>query len=123
MATTPEKKKTSMGMEENVESGISYLGAFVTGIIFYFGEKESKLVRFNALQSIAFSVVVVAAWIGIWILQLIFNALTLWVVSTILGALLWIAIVIVWIVLIVKGFSGSKFKLPIIGDFCEKQIK
>jgi uncharacterized membrane protein len=124
MATTPEKKKTSMGMEENVESGLSYVGFIVTGLIFYFSEKDSKLVKFHALQSIAFTVVVVAAWIGIWILQLIFNALTLWPVSIALGWILWIAVVVVWIVLMVKGFTGKeKFKLPVLGDFCEKQIK
>jgi uncharacterized membrane protein len=119
----PEKKKTSMGMKENVESGISYLGAFITGLIFYFGEKESKLVRFHALQSIAYSIVAFAAWFGIWVLQLIFWALGAGVISTILGILLWLAILAVWIILMVKAFlGGQKLKLPLIGDFCEKQL-
>ncbi|MBN2352894.1 MAG: DUF4870 domain-containing protein [Spirochaetales bacterium] len=119
----PEKKKTSMGMEENVESGLCYVGFIVTGLIFYFSEKDSKLVRFHALQSIAYSIVAVAAWFGIWILQLIFWAIGVAVISTLLGVLLWLAIVIVWIILMVKAFmGGEKLKLPIVGDFCEKQI-
>jgi uncharacterized membrane protein len=124
MATaTPEKKKTSMGMEENVAGFLSYLGFIVTGLIFYFSEKENKNVRFHALQSIAFTVVFTAVYISFLIISVIFNAIGAPIVSSILMFLLWVAVVIVWIILMVQAFGGKKFKLPIIGDFCEKQVK
>jgi uncharacterized membrane protein len=125
MASTPEKKKTSMGMEENVESGISYVGSFVTGLIFFFGEKDSKLVRFHAMQSIALAVVAFGGWIVLAILGAIFRAIGLWQVDAyffgVLSALLWIGYFVISLIVLIKAFSGSKLKLPIIGDFAEKR--
>ena len=44
--------KTSIGMEENIAGLLCYLLIWVTGIIFFFLEKENKTVKFHALQSI-----------------------------------------------------------------------
>ena len=120
----PEKKKTSMGMEENVESGLCYVGSFVTGIIFLASEKESKLVRFHAIQSIAFAVVFAAAWLGIIILAGIFRLAQVWAIVTffdVLGWLTWIAYIVVSVIVLIRAFTGSKMKLPVIGDYSEKK--
>ena len=45
-------KKTSLGLDENVESIIAYAGIWVTGLIFLFIEKENNHVRFHAMQSL-----------------------------------------------------------------------
>ena len=76
-------------------------------------EKENKLVRFHALQSI-----------------IVFGVLTL--VSTPLGwipifggffvAVLGILGFVLWIVLMVKAYQGEKYKIPLAGDFAEKQV-
>src|SRR5699024_8626623 len=47
-------KGSSTNLEENVVSLLCYLGSFVTGIIFIIIEKNSKFVRFHAMQSIVF---------------------------------------------------------------------
>ncbi len=50
---------TSMGMDANVAAGLSYLFSIIGGLIFYFGEKQNRFVRFHAMQSILFN----AFWI------------------------------------------------------------
>ena len=44
-------EKTSLGLDENVEALLSYILGWVTGIVFLVIEKNSKFVRFHAMQS------------------------------------------------------------------------
>jgi uncharacterized membrane protein len=122
MAAVPEKKKTSMGMDENVAGLLSYLFGFITGLIFYIGEKENKFVRFHALQSIALSIVMVVLAILLAIVGFILAIIHLWFIGTIISAVVWIGVLVLWIFLMVRAFQGAKFKLPLIGDFCEKHV-
>jgi uncharacterized membrane protein len=121
----PEKKKTSMGMEENIASLLAYLFGIISGLIFYFGEKENKTVRFHALQSILWFVVFIAVYIVFSILGGIFLAIGawgLWSVFGIINTILWLVWFGITVFLMVKAYTGGKVKLPIIGDFAEKQV-
>jgi uncharacterized membrane protein len=40
-----------------------------------------------------------------------------WIILPLFGLL----VLIVWILCIVKAFNGQRFKIPVIGDFAEKQ--
>jgi uncharacterized membrane protein len=114
---------TSMGMQANVAAGLSYVAGWITGLIFFFGEKQNRFVRFNAMQSIllyaALTVVYIVidvlttalAFSGLGILLLLFG-LVIWLVG--LGAF------VLWIILMINAFQGKYIKLPIIGDYAEK---
>ena len=106
--------KSSLGMEENIAALLSYILGFITGIIFYVLEKESKFVKFHAMQSIIFSValMVISFILGLipiigWLLSLLIPPLSL----------------ILWIVLLVKAYKYEYFKIPVIGDIAENQVK
>jgi uncharacterized membrane protein len=43
------------------------------------------------------------------------------VIGLIVDILLGLGMFVLWIVLMYKAYQGEKFKLPIIGDFAEKQ--
>jgi len=109
--------KTSMNLEENVASALCYLGLIITGIIFYIIETENKTVRFHAMQSILVSVgiiiVTVFANILIWFVPFVW--FLYWLVN--------LLVFILWLVLMIKAFQGEKFKLPVVGDIAEKQVK
>jgi len=114
---------TSMGMQANVAAGLSYVAGWITGLIFFFGEKQNRFVRFNAMQSILLYAALTAFYIildvlatalafsGLGILLLLFGLL-IWLVG--LGALA------LWIILMINAFQGKYLKLPIIGDYAEK---
>jgi len=107
------KGKTSMGLEPNVAGLLCYVLGWVTGIIFFVIEKESKFVRFHAMQSIVtFGAITVAS------IVLSFIPFIGWV----LGWLLSVLGFVLWIILMIKAYQGQRFKLPWAGNFAEKQV-
>lgn len=100
-------EKTSMGLEENIAGLLCYVLGWVTGIVFLVLEKENKFVRFHAMQSlVTFLPLSLIASIG-------------WVISSLVGILA----LILWLILMFKAYQGEMYKLPIVGDFAEKQVK
>ena len=112
-------KKTSMGLDENVAGALCYVLFFVTGIVFYVMEKDSKFVKFHAVQSIAvFLPLMVLNWIissMLWSFSFSMMGL-IGIISSIIS----LVALILWIILILKAYQGEKYKLPIVGDIAEK---
>ncbi len=109
--------KTSLGLEENIAGALCYILGWITGLVFFLLEKENRFVRFHAMQSIA---TFLPLTLIVWIIQVLF----LWipVISWAIMSLIWIITLILWVVLMIKAYQGVLFKLPIVGDFAEKQI-
>lgn len=110
--TEQPTNKTSTGIQENVEGLLCYLFGWITGLIFFLIEKDSKFVRFHAMQSIAVSVVLMVIYFILGVIPIIG-----WIIMPIVG----IAAFIIWILLLVKAYQGKLFKLPVIGDFAAKR--
>ncbi len=109
-----QKTKTALGINENIEGLLCYVLGWVTGIVFLAIEKKNKFVRFHAMQSLAtFLPIMLVAWI-IGVIPFI---------GAVFAALIWIFGLILWLILIAKTYQGEKFKLPIVGDFSEKQTE
>ena len=103
--------KTSIGLAENVAGLLCYVLAWITGIIFLLIEPENKFIRFHALQSIiVFGILSVANAIlsYIPIIGIFFS----WIIGVIMF--------ILWVVLMIKAYQGTKYKLPWAGDLAEK---
>jgi uncharacterized membrane protein len=110
----PAGETSSTRLDANLAAALAYLCGFVTGLILLAVEKESRFVRFHAMQS-------TVLFLGVLVLSIAVNSILL------LGALLYAfvlfpAVVILWLVLMFKAYNGERFKLPIVGDFAEKQI-
>lgn len=120
-----EVGKTSTGLEPKLAALLSYILGIVTGVVFYLIEKENKYVRFHALQSILFSVSYFVVWVALSILLAILRVIPVagLVFVTLIGiayAVLGLGWLVIWIILMVKAYSGEKYKLPVIGDIAEK---
>jgi uncharacterized membrane protein len=122
--------KSSTGLDENIAALLSYIFGWVSGLIFFLIEKDSRLVRFHAMQSLLFNVVVGVVAIALWIVLFVVFLVVSQVSSTLAG-LLSLVSVLVWLVFfivifagfilcLVKAFQAQYFKLPIIGNFAEK---
>lgn len=106
-------KKTSLGLDENIEALLCYVLMALSGFIFLLVEKDSKFVKFHALQSLfTFLFIHVAMFV------LMFIPVLGWLVSSLLG----IISVVLWILGMIKAYQGEKFKFPIVGDLAEKQV-
>src|SRR6185369_8769164 len=66
--------KSSTGLDENIAALLSYIAGWISGLVFFLIEKDSRLVRFHAMQSLILSgggfVVLFVLWIVVFILSL-----------------------------------------------------
>jgi uncharacterized membrane protein len=103
--------KTSTGLEENVAGLLCYVLGWITGLVFFLIEKENKMVRFHALQSIiVFGAITVVSIIVSWIP----------IIGYIIGILLSVLALVMWILLMIKAYQGEKYKVVIAGDIADK---
>lgn len=114
---------TSMGMQANVEAGLSYLVGWITGLIFFFGEKQNRFVRFNAMQSILLYAALTVLYIVIDVLAAALAFSGLGFLFLLFGLLVWVIGLggfVLWLILMINAFQGKSIKLPVIGDYAEK---
>jgi uncharacterized membrane protein len=123
----PEVGASSSGLPSNIAAAIACI-PLIGGIIFYVLEKRDSFVRFYAMQSIIFG----GAWILFAIVYSIahailtpipaiglFFAVLLWIV----WALVSIAFLVLFIVTVVKAFTGVRWEIPYIGPMARKQME
>ena len=106
--------RSSTGLDSNLAAALAYLLGFVTGVVLLIVEKENQYVRFHAMQS-------TVLFVAVLVITVALNAIPL------LGALLYAfivfpAVVILWLVMMYKAYNGQRFKLPVVGEFAEKQL-
>ena len=109
---TASVSNSSTGMSENLAALLSYVLGFITGIIFFVIEKESKFVKFHAMQSI-----LVSAALMVLSFVLGFIPVIGWIAAILLGPVSFV----LWIILMVKAYRHVWYKLPVVGDIAEKQ--
>src|ERR1044072_1281547 len=118
--------KSSTGLDENIAALLSYVATWVTGLIFFLIEKDSRLVRFHAMQSILLGATMAIVLIAVWLLSII-SWVVLGQISGILSGLVSIVIGLVTFVLIagllvaviiclIKAYQRQFFKLPVLGN-------
>ena len=125
-ATAPSgASETSIGLAPNIAGLLCYTAGWITGIIFVVIEKKSTFVKFHAWQSIM--------TFGIWtvvqiIVSPVFSRIAvatfspgLLVASGVLGTIIGILGFILWIILLIQAGSGKMWKVPLVGDWAEKQ--
>ncbi len=100
------------GMDENVAGALAYL--VIVAIVWLVLEpyNKNRFVRFHSIQAIALAVVSTG-------ISIVFGMIPIlgWIVLFFLP----FAMFVVWIICVVKAFQHQMFKLPILGDFAEKQ--
>lgn len=105
-------EKSSTGLDANVAGLLCYVLGWVSGLVFLLTERESKFVRFHAIQSIyVFGILNIAGIILSWIPF----------IGGFLSWIIWLLWVILWILLMVKAYQGKLYKLPWSGNLAEKR--
>ncbi len=104
--------KARSGLDPKLAAALAYVFGPIGGAVFLMMEKEDEFVRFHALQS-------VVTFLGIAVIHLVVAGLPLvaW-----LRFPLRMATFGVWLFLIVKAFAGARYKVPVVGDFVERQL-
>ncbi len=105
---------------QRVAAGLSYMFSWISGlIVVFFVAKQNRFVRFHSMQSILF-------FGSTTVLQLVVALLLAmqitWLTSTLscITGLLTLVYFVSWIALMICGFQGKYFKMPIFGDIAER---
>jgi len=120
----PERAQGVVGvLPETLAGGLAYF--LVPAIVFLLVEpyRKNRFVRFHSFQCI-----------GVWLAAVVTGAVlrilgvVLFVVPVLGHLLVWLvsmvvilAFIMIWIVLVLKALLGEMFKLPVVGEFAEKQ--
>jgi uncharacterized membrane protein len=108
-------------MSENVAGLLCYVLGWITGLIFYFVDKR-PFVRFHAAQSIVvfgglhIIYFVLAAAFGMSLFTGFGGFSLIWL----LYGLVDLAAFVLWIVLMIKAYQGTRFRVPIAADIADK---
>ena len=106
----PQATTTTATSDENLKGALCYALGFLSGVFFLLTEKENKFIRFHAMQS-----------------TVVFLGIVVFTMIPIIGQILSILVMplsfILWIILMYKAYQGEKYKLPMVGDFAEKQVE
>src|SRR5215203_2774119 len=121
---------STFGLSPNGASLISYLWIPVTSIIVLVTEKENRLVRFHAFQSLFMGLgifaatIVLSVVIGIFMLIAGAVSASLGIIVSMLSLLVWVviafALLALWVLCLVKAYRGEMYKLPVVGKYAEK---
>jgi len=113
--------KSVFGLQENLAAALAYFFGFVSGIVVLVLERENKFVRFSALQSTIFFLVMFLLSSVLGLISDVLPSLLSWpfgIARWALGIVSFVA----WAFLVFKALSGQTFKIPILGDICWEQV-
>jgi uncharacterized membrane protein len=121
--------KSSTGLDENIAALLAYIFGWVSGLVFFLIEKDSKLVRFHAMQSLLLNGLVLVLSIVLWVVTIVlvliasqlpgFLSTLVGLLSTLIWLVVFVGFLLAWIMCLVKAFQGQYYKLPIIGNMAE----
>lgn len=109
----PGVGKSTTGLDPNLAGALAYLGGMVSGIVLLFIEKESRYVRFHAMQS-------TIAFLAVLLVHLILTATP--IIGWVLIVPFILLVVALWVFLMYQALNGREYKLPYIGDVAERRL-
>lgn len=109
----PPPVAAETGLADNVAGALAYI-TIIPAILFLILEPYNKraFVRFNAFQCICLCV----SWI---VLSFVCGIIPILGWFVLLPALI-LTMIITFVMCIIKAYSGTKFKVPLIGNYAEK---
>lgn len=109
-ATSPAAG-TTLGVSANVGSLLAYVLGWVSGLVVWLLEQENREVRFHAAQS-------VLVFGGLTIISTVFGLIP--IIGLIVAPIVGLVGFVLWIYLMVQGYSGNHVALPVVGDLAEQ---
>ena len=113
---------SSTGLAPNVAGALAYVLGPITGIAFIVMEKQSRFVRFHAMQS-------TLVWIALIVVNVVLNVFNAvlaripfigWLFALGLVMVFSLACVALWLAMMFMAFQGREWELPIVGEHARK---
>jgi uncharacterized membrane protein len=116
---------TSSGLSDNLAAALAYV-TIIPAIIFLVLEPYNRipLIRFHSFQSIGFCILAFVLQVTLTIAEGLLRFIPgSWMLFSICHLVLGLGLFVAWLIVILKASKGEWYKLPIIGDFAEKQAR
>ncbi len=104
---------TKIGLDENILAALSYVGFWITGIIFLLAEPDNRFVRFHAMQSL-----LVFLPLSLLIFFVAWVPFVGWIIADFLG----FGALFLILVLAIIAYRGVLLKIPLVGTYAYKLI-
>ena len=120
-AGAPPAAQGSGEISENVAAALAYIWPVAVVWLLIEPYKNKREVRFHSFQSLFYALAMFVIWWGLWILTLVLSFAGAGFIIGLPSVLFGPAAFVLWIILVIKAYQGQHFKVPVIGDFAEKQ--
>jgi uncharacterized membrane protein len=113
--------ESTTGLTSRTASVLSYLGWWVTGLIFWGVERRDRVVLFHAVQSTitfgALAILIFAlGFVGLVMLSFAPAGFTFFVSA---AGVVWIGSVVLWLVAIWQASQGKQLRIPLAARYAE----
>ncbi len=111
------------GLQPNLAAALASFFLLIGGIVFLLVEKKNQYVRFYAMQSVFFGAIWVILSFALAFIAIVLHGIPLigWLLYLV-GILVRLALLVGWIVLIIKAYSGKEWELPYLGKLARQQL-
>jgi uncharacterized membrane protein len=113
---------SSTGLSPHTASVLCYAAAWLSALIVLILERDSRLVRFHALQAtLAFGVLcVVGVACGALTVVSAFYSTAAFKFFAVASEVAWLAMVVLWLVALVCVTRNASWRMPLVGRFAER---
>ena len=113
--------ESTTGLTSRTASVLSYLGWWVTGLIFWGLERRDALVRFHAVQAtVAFGslalLILALGFLGLLMLSFAPGGFTFFVGA---AAVVWLGSVVLWLIALWQASQGKRWRIPLVGHIAD----
>jgi uncharacterized membrane protein len=115
---------SSTGLADNLAGALAYVLGPISAIFFLVMEKQSRFVRFHAMQSVLVGVALIILNFALNILHAILARIPIlgWLMSLGLALVVGLASLVLWLALMYAAFRGQEWELPVIGAEARKLL-
>ncbi len=114
---------TLTNMNENIEALLAYLFGWISGLVILLLEKKSRFAKFHAAQSVVVFGGLAVLEIIVAIIAVPLAFVGLGILVTLLSAIIYIAALVLWILLMVKAYQHEEYRVPFAADIADKLVK
>jgi uncharacterized membrane protein len=123
LAPSQEPPATSTGLDPKLEVLLSYLGWWITGLVFLAVEHQHAAVRFHAAQSLvlfgALSLLMFGLS-GVALVSFVAAAPVAGQALADLNKMVWLLAAVLWVVLVLKAIRGESWRVPGIAPLADR---
>jgi len=115
---------STTGLDERLAGVLCYSVWWVTGGLFLLLERQHRIIRFHAAQSLILFGVVSALLVAFGALSAVSLMLSgaLYELMQVFGKLLWLGATVVWLVLVLRAWRGEVWRVPLVAALADRVV-